>query len=813
MKKTLFSLLTLCCMTLAWAQTGGTDNGSKGKTYEGVWYADQLVQELKAGDYLDYNCTIVDGGITVYDNKLDPNHEIMLCQGWDSWAVGDPIDDTPWGQYSGDYANWNTTSERKTHKFFVTEVAAGDDYDEKIIIKGYYTGYYYAREDGFMLIDSAVILKRALGRNSEEKVKLTADIYLSDIPASNKTYMMLELFKGTIDGDGHTIWAARPEVTHDDGGHYKRSYFFKKTYLATVKNITFKNIRVDSSEDRNQGIIAREASDNCVFENLTFDNVSIWCDIEGVGAVAGEAIGCTFKNITVLNSDFTTDRHSVGAIVGSAETDCSFTGCVVDDQTCVCSDGLPVIGWGGAGGIAGWAKSNCTFIDCINSAFVAGNESYIGGIAGTADGYGVKFDHCLNTGMVISIEEEDVPAMFEAYKTKTMPYHTRYYKGKEYAIRTLTSSQVDKLCSDNYVGGIVGILDTAKENKEISYCVNYGSICTTCSSNKMGGIVGVMYVDNNTSINNCFTDFQVFGNTNTHGIIGDTSTPSTSPKLNISNCLSVSNLDMFGDSKANYSNNYSLYGKTNSSWAKTITEAQLASGEVCNLLGWEQNIGTDALPMLTGNRGIYHTRTVSNTYGTVCLPFAMNSDDNMKFYTVGGVDNSSDAVIISFNYVAKLEAGHPALFSIAEKGDITLEPVDDERMFQPYIYGIYNSDDWHFMGTYEKMVFEGEDAEDKYYISKDQIRNAAKVTIDPFRAYFQGPGINGDDDDPNPGGYHAKAIQFVVTDEDGETTALEFVGEDLLPVQSAKTFTIMGTEANEGYRGIVIRGGKKQLIY
>ena len=105
-------------------------------------------------------------------------------------------------------------------------------------------------------------------------IRLTADIYLSDGSASSNEPMICETFMGTLDGQGHTIWAARPEVQHDGGGHYKRSYLFGETVGATVKNLTIKNLRVDSSTKYYLGILAPEASEHSVFEDVSFDHHS-----------------------------------------------------------------------------------------------------------------------------------------------------------------------------------------------------------------------------------------------------------------------------------------------------------------------------------------------------------------------------------------------------------------------------------------------------------------------------------------------------------------------------------------------------------
>ncbi len=58
----------------------------------------------------------------------------------------------------------------------------------------------------------------------------------------------------------------------------------------------------------------------------------------------------------------------------------------------------------------------------------------------------------------------------------------------------------------------------------------------------------------------------------------------------------------------------------------------------------------------------------------------------------------------------------------------------------------------------------------------------------------------------------ANTVSFTFIREPEHTSALQFVGEDLVPVQNnGKTYSLMGTEVGEGYRGIVIKNGKKVL--
>ena len=94
-------------------------------------------------------------------------------------------------------------------------------------------------------------------------------------------------------------------------------------------------------------------------------------------------------------------------------------------------------------------------------------------------------------------------------------------------------------------------------------------------------------------------------------------------------------------------------------------------------------------------------------------------------------------------------------------------------------------------------------------MSNGKIRNAKKTTIAPFRAYFVGPNIH-ELNGSNCG--QAQAIRFVLEDADGSTADLQLVGDDIVPVQdNGKVYTIMGTEAGDSYRGLVIRNGKKMI--
>ena len=318
--------------------------------------------------------------------------------------------------------------------------------------------------------------------NPTATITLTADIYLKDEGELCNT------FKGTLDGNGYTIYAGDETAHHDGRGFAHGKYLFTYSEGATFKNLTFKDFRADTDEHSNWSFLTSQATNGCVFENITFDHVSIWSNYSNVGAVAGIADNCTFTNITVKNSDFTVDDNNVGAVVGNASgctftnievnaceatadddyaggvvgyasnnctftgiqvknsfiklngkwaggvtgfaQDSHFTGCIIDDMSCVCADGNGYDNDAYVGGVAGQVKG-CDFLNCVNSALIAADEKYAGGIVGWAY-IGTTVESCLNTGMIFSAAKEDVVSdYYSKYKNKEMACVTKRYQGKD----------------------------------------------------------------------------------------------------------------------------------------------------------------------------------------------------------------------------------------------------------------------------------------------------------------------------------------------------------------------------------------------
>ena len=432
----------------------------------------------------------------------------------------------------------------------------------------------------------AAINGRLSDGTSTAVIKLTADIYLNDCPELCRT------FTGTLDGNGYTIYAGDDNAHHDGRGFAHGKYLFVYSEGATFKNLTFKDFRADTDEHSNWSFLTSQATDGCVFENITFDHVSLWAKVDKGGAVAGYANGCTFKNITVKNGDFTVNGRFAGAVVGDAEG-CTFTNikvskcdvttddfnsggvvgnsigctfqdieinecnitthdrsaggisgesqtsrfvnCNVDDQTGIfAADGEYMdTSYAEVGGIIGWSvQDEC--IDCINSAFIAANGRYAGGIIGRAVRT-VNIQNCVNTGMVVCISKSKAPGIYDKYKKKELAYDVKHYNGVEYPVRYLSNSQVsDVVYNEQYFSGLVGGSgDLTWWGSKIENSANIG---TVYSDYKCSGIIGFcsMISGSPMYIRNCLVDFKTVANAEVHGIHATNEAP-----IYIQNCLVV----------------------------------------------------------------------------------------------------------------------------------------------------------------------------------------------------------------------------------------------------------------------------------
>ena len=172
-------------------------------------------------------------------------------------------------------------------------------------------------------------------------LKLTGDIdlYFNDItamadgdpitfrPIGDTKYNGGNPFKGTFDGQGHTI-----KNLYQNGWDlgYQWGVYGSYGLFGELENATVKNVVLEGSESYIEGgdvsFIAGSATGNCVFEDITIKSGKIATYNNGCGGIIGwsGAGNYTFKNIViesdvVLGGMWGSFDSSIGGIVGQAE--------------------------------------------------------------------------------------------------------------------------------------------------------------------------------------------------------------------------------------------------------------------------------------------------------------------------------------------------------------------------------------------------------------------------------------------------------------------------------------------------------------
>ena len=135
----------------------------------------------------------------------------------------------------------------------------------------------------------------------------------------------------------------------------------------------------------------------------------------------------------------------------------------------------------------------------------------------------------------------------------------------------------------------------------------------------------------------------------------------------------------------------------------------------------------------------YHRDCPSNKWGTVCLPFAVESDANVQYFRLADVEADK----LTFEPVAFVEAGVPAVFKI-QNGDALDISLDNAVLHAGECSTTFNGLDWTMKGSYAAFILDPEAPENlyvnQYYISMDKFwYNNVAVPLNAFRAWFEAP--------------------------------------------------------------------------
>ena len=329
-------------------------------------------------------------------------------------------------------------------------------------------------------------------------ITLVSDIDLNNInwvPIGNADADVFVGFKGTFDGQGHTI--NNLFIESDSWGKGLFGYMDASTN-ATVQNVTLNNVNITATD--------------CVGAIVgytlfgTFSNISLTGNVSITGTVAdgyaGGIVGCgyhaNFDSCSVDNATITSAGSFAGGIAGyQCNNTKSFTNCSVTNST--------ITGFAAVGGISGivqtggTAFSGCTVENVtLNKTRADGNPS-IGALTGNYSGTAATV-FADNTVKNVTINGTHV-----AYSAYNVLY------GSEYSGATTPDFDTTTTTEDNIVNNLVLVqTDSAALNGAIENGAEINLIGGNYNLSSLSGKEGVSITgaaDGSTVITNGSTGF------------------------------------------------------------------------------------------------------------------------------------------------------------------------------------------------------------------------------------------------------------------------------------------------------------------
>lgn len=214
----------------------------------------------------------------------------------------------------------------------------------------------------------------------------------------------------------------------------------------------------------------------------------------------------------------------------------------------------------------------------------------------------------------------------------------------------------------------------------------------------------------------------------------------------------------------------------------------------------------------------YVRSNVSSTWGTVCVPFKLESDENVMLYRLSAVseDNATDGVM-TFVQAEKTGGSTPLVFrknnASATELSFTASKQEDGTVTVKATSGIEKNTSsevpagWKFYGNVTKNqklqadsdLDEDGNAEVLYFISNDKFWcNTGEVSVKPFRAIFAQPKNS------------AASARFRITT--GNADGIEQIDNDLFETPCIYDLNGRQIRSAELRPGIYVVNGEKMLV-
>lgn len=154
------------------------------------------------------------------------------------------------------------------------------------------------------------------------------------------------------------------------------------------------------------------------------------------------------------------------------------------------------------------------------------------------------------------------------------------------------------------------------------------------------------------------------------------------------------------------------------------------------------------------------TAGVNAKYGTICVPFALQSNSDIQYYKLSAVSESA----MTFTEIATLEAGTPALFKVLTGEDVGISETDVTLKGGSMLKNeTVSGASWTMKGTYSDIDVDPT-GKSIYYINSDKFYSAnMSFKVPSYRAWFEtSPALGA-------------PVRAIMLDSDNNVTDVDFV--------------------------------------
>lgn len=308
----------------------------------------------------------------------------------------------------------------------------------------------------------------------------------------------MDTFRGTFDGNGHTISNMYVSFFTPVYGHVTGSHggLFGVTKGATIKNLTITGLFATTSGDT--GAFVGNAIDTVV-ENCTA-NVTMQ-SVRETGGIVGKAEGVTtIRNCKMEGSMAGT--YEIGGIVGSIAKNESLGKNAVTIENCVNNADISST-YQYVGGIVSKVQAPATISECVNNGNLSAkptanpdtNDTSVGGIAGTVSST-LDVESCVNTGAVTGSSKIGYVAGIVGYENINSNTGSIM---NSYNVGDVSGGY------DTRTGGITNVNDVNKNAYlTVENCYNAGAMKQSTSVSAKGIAGGILGAGKTTQFKNVY---------------------------------------------------------------------------------------------------------------------------------------------------------------------------------------------------------------------------------------------------------------------------------------------------------------------